>query len=92
MTFIAGGGGREAKDKSIPFHNPYHILKLSQFIIGIFSCILIPGTVKPNWLHVFQRFTLGIPQIKTASQFTVNAKQENEGEKCVMQRLKAWMG
>lgn len=44
--------------------NPYHILKLSQFIIGFFSCIPIPGTLKPNWIQVFQRFTFWLLQIR----------------------------
>lgn len=54
----------ECKRQSNCFHALYHIFKLSQFIIGFFGCILIPGTLKLNWLQVFSRFTLWLPQIR----------------------------
>lgn len=60
MTFLGGGGrGGGKKQEELSFLCPIpHLKILRQFIIRLFGCILVH-----DMLHVFPRFTLGIPRI-----------------------------
>lgn len=49
----------ECKKQSNCFYALYHIFKLSQLIIGFFSCIPLPGTLKLNTCRCFKDLLCG---------------------------------
>lgn len=83
-----GGLRGEGKRQSSHFHALHHIFKLSKFIIGLFSCIMRPGTLKPNWLRVFQRFTLGLPLMRQPHNVWIPTKKTQVKTPCRAQSKK----
>lgn len=66
---------RECK-KSNYFHAPITFFKLSQCIIGFFSCT-DTSNIKTKLATGVLKICFGASSDKTTSQFIVNAKQEN---------------
>lgn len=70
---------RECKRQSNYFHAPITFFKLSQCIIGLFSCI-DTSNIETKLATGVLKICFGASSDKTTSQFIVNAKQENPSE------------